>query len=86
MNPYRSYLELVRKDPVKNIDVHRNYACLSADFTESKNKWAIGTTKHTYNKVNNEGSLDRTKYTPQTFPRNPTNIISFDPPANERPF
>ena len=45
----------------------------------------MGTTKHTYHKVNNEGRLDRTNIEIKTFPRNKTDNLSFDPPANERP-
>jgi hypothetical protein len=51
-----------------------------------RNKWPVGTTKFTYKLANSEGKLDRSKIEPRVFPRNPTDNISFDPPANDRPF
>jgi hypothetical protein len=61
VDPHGSFNEFVKKDPVKNIDVHRNYSSVSADFGQYRTKWAVGTTKYTFNKVNNDGMLDRTK-------------------------
>ena len=34
--------------------------------------------------MNIEGRLDRTQIQTKTFPRNKTDNISFDPPANDR--
>ena len=51
-------------------------------------KWAVGTKKYTAlaGKVT-EGRLDRTTIDNKTvWPRNPTDNISFEPPAVERPF
>ena len=36
--------------------------------------------------VTKDGFLDRNAIESKTFPRNPTDNISFDPPANDRPF
>ena len=51
-----------------------------------KGKWAVGTTKTTFSRVTDDGLLDRKHIETKTFPRNPTDNISFDPPAVERPF
>ena len=85
-DPHGSFLEFLKKDPRQNIDVHRDFASHTIDLDQYKERWAIGTTKMTLNKVSSHGLLDRTKYTSQIFPRNKTDNISFDPPAIERPF
>ncbi len=36
--------------------------------------------------VGNTGQIDRRSIDSMTFPRNPTDNISYDPPANDRPF
>lgn len=36
--------------------------------------------------MDTKGKLDRTGFETKTFPRNKTDNISVDPPANERPF
>ena len=85
INPHGSFLEFLKKDPYKNIDVHRDAQPPAPDVSLMKSKWPVGTTKHTYHKVNDEGKLDRTGIETKTFPRNKTVNLSFDPPANERP-
>ena len=85
-NPDGSYLEFLKKDPYKNIDVHRDSKPPPPDSSHMAHKWPVGTTKFTYHKVTNEGKLDRTGMEPRVFPRNKTDNISFDPPANERSF
>jgi hypothetical protein len=79
-------LEFVKKDPCKNIDIHRDTRPAPPDYQIGSSKWPVGTTKFTYKMINDEGKLDRTKIEAKTFPRNKTDNISFDPPANERPF
>lgn len=86
INPHGSYLEFLKKDPIKNIDVHRDSIGAAPDLTEHKDKWAIGTTKHIFKQVNAKGKIDRRTIETVSFPRNPTDNISYDPPANDRPF
>ena len=64
--------------------MHRDSKASPSNADTMKGKWAVGTTKHTFNKVNEEGRLDRTNIQMKTFPRNKTDHLSFDPPANER--
>ena len=48
-----------------------------------------GTTKCTYKlgmDTNAKLVRDRTRYSPESFPRNPTDVVSSDPPQRERPF
>jgi hypothetical protein len=52
----------VRKDILKNIDVHKENEALMRSlrqnqFSELKNKWAVGCTKYTATKVDKEGTL-----------------------------
>ena len=63
--------------------MHRDAKPQPPDISTMKNKWAIGTTKHTYPKVDKEGKLDRTGLELKVFPRNKTDNISFDPPASD---
>lgn len=86
LNPNGGFIEFIKKDPIHNIDVHRDSRPPPPDITHMSNKWAVGTTKATFNKVNSDGKLDRTSIEVKTFPRNPTDNISFDPPACDRPF
>lgn len=65
VDPSGTILEFIKKDIVKNIDVYRDdtgvtstqfFKTMSAtQFGEIKNKWAVGCTKDTRNKVDLEG-------------------------------
>ena len=86
VNPHGGFLEFVKKDPVTNIDVHRDSRPPPPDISHLSNKWAIGTKKHTFGIITADGLLDRSSIENKAFPRNPTDNISYDPPANDRPF
>lgn len=58
-NPHGGFISFTKKDPIYNIDVHRDARPPPADISYLSNKWAIGTSKMTVNKVNNEGVLSR---------------------------
>ena len=82
-------MEFTKKDPSNNIDVHRDARPAPPDIDYMATKWAIGTQKYTAKtgKVTEEGRLDRTQMDPpRDLPRNPTDNLSFQPPAVERPF
>ena len=68
----------------------RRTITLQEDFASvPKGKVPHGTTKCTFNLgLNTDGKLDRQSlgYQTQTFPRSPTDHISSEPPAQERPF
>ena len=73
---------------VKNIDVHRedNTKAHTAERktrdNEMRMKWAIGCTKHTADKVDNEGKLLESKRSPMSSYHNmtmKTDVISFKP-------
>ena len=55
INPHGSFLEFLKKDPITNIDVHRDSMLPSPDSSDYRQKWAIGTTKHIFKKVNSMG-------------------------------
>ena len=61
VDPYGTYLEFIKKDVVRNIDVHRDSDSQRLLQTMQpgtfKKKWAIGCTKHTREKVDEEGIL-----------------------------
>ena len=91
-DPQGSYKHFVSKDPIQNIDVHRDL--LKKITVEQSVKIPIGqvpygTTLNTYKMgLNLDAKLDReslgikTKY----FPRNPTDNLSFEPPEQSRRF
>ncbi len=76
----------MKKDPFYNIDVHRDARPPPPDISYLSNKWAVGTKKANFSKVDDSGNLVRTSIETRSFPRNPTDVISYDPPADERPF
>ena len=64
VDPLGGYMEFIKKDVVRNIDMNRDSDLLSnsnslkqLSYQEFKNKWAIGTTKATRNKVDEEGRV-----------------------------
>lgn len=89
MNPHGGFMEFTKKDPVTNIDIHRDNRPPPPDISHLSTKWAVGTKKNTFTKVDDKGVLlDRSlgKLESKAFPRNPTDNIGYDPPANDRPF
>lgn len=86
VNPYGGFLEFTKKDALHNIDVHRDHRPPAPDITYMSDNWAVGTQKYTAKtgKVTADGHLDRTGMPPKTKAftwRNPTDNISFEPPA-----
>ena len=84
VNPHGGFLEFVKKDPIRNIDVVRDAQPAPPDISMMSSKWAVGTKKYTAmtGKVTEDGKLDRTVIKtgkPFTW-RNPTDNISFEPP------
>jgi hypothetical protein len=86
VDPNGGFREFMKKDPCTNIDVHRDLKQSSLDTSYRSNKWAVGTTKATSKMVGVNGQLNRSLIETKPFPRNPTDNIGFDPPANTRPF
>lgn len=84
VNPHGGFIEFLKKDPVRNIDIHRDSRSQPPDISHMQSKWPPGTTKYTFPKVDDTGKVVRSNIETKTFPRNPTDNISFDPPANER--
>lgn len=79
VNPHGGFTEFVKKDPLENIDVHRDAKPPPPDLTNLATKWAIGTQKYTAKtgKVLPDGHVDRSAIHPRDLPRNPTDNISF---------
>ena len=79
-------------DTLSNLDVHRARKRLSRfedHVSIPKGKVPYGTAKCTYRLgLGTDGKLQRDAlgFTTQVFPRNPTDNISSEPPAVERPF
>jgi hypothetical protein len=77
----------MKKDPYKNIDPHRDARPGRQNYDDMANKWAVGTKKATVTKIDTRtGAMDRSKIVSQVMPRSTTDHLSFDPPANDRPF
>jgi hypothetical protein len=43
VNPHGGFLEFVKKDPINNIDVHRDSRPPPPDISHMSQKWAVGT-------------------------------------------
>lgn len=43
MNPHGGLIEFIKKDPVNNIDVHRDSRPPPPDISSMSSKWAVGT-------------------------------------------
>mmetsp|Transcript_109 Transcript_109/g.225 ORF Transcript_109/g.225 Transcript_109/m.225 type:complete len:100 (+) Transcript_109:74-373(+) len=90
VDPNKIYQNFTNKDTYFNMHKQRRTITLNEDYaTVPKGKVPHGTTKHTYKLgLANDGRLDRTTigFNAQTFPRSPTDHISSEPPAQERPF
>ena len=91
-DPMGSYSHFVKQDPFQNLDWKRDHQKEHIHETAVKipaGQVPYGTTTHTYKLgMSNEAKLEREKLGIQhkTFPRNPTDNMSFEPPAQERPF
>ena len=92
VDPQGSFVKFMKSDPVPNIDIHkqRQKETEKKDFTHLNTQWAVGTTKHRSSTVPALASagkniMSQTSEPKQEF-RNPTDIISFNPPAAKRPF
>ena len=64
IDPHGGFLEFVKKDIIRNIDVHRDNeqqremkTIRNNMFNQVKDKWAVGCTKHTTDKVDDQGHL-----------------------------
>ena len=90
INPIKNFEHFIGRDPTQHMHRSRKTITLKEDFAEvPRGKVPFGTTKCTFNLgLDNEGKLDRNSigYKTCTFPRSPTDHISSQPPAQERPF
>ncbi len=59
VNPHGGLIEFIKKDTTMNIDVHRDARPPPPDISHLSTKWAVGTKKATFNKVTNDGTLNR---------------------------
>ena len=55
MNPNGGMIEFIKKDPINNLDVHRDSRPPPPDISHLSTKWAVGTKKTTFSKVNEQG-------------------------------
>ena len=90
IDPIKNIEHFISRDPSFSMHRTRKTITLREDYAEvPKGKVPHGTTKCTYRLgLKNDGKLDRNSigYATQTFPRSPTDHISSEPPAMERPF
>ena len=92
IDPIGNYKHFITKDPTSNLDVHRDRKRLTRFEDHVRlptGKVPYGTTKCTFNLgLGTDGKLLRNTlgFSTQTFPRNPTDNISSEPPAFDRPF
>jgi len=89
VNPNGGLNEFIKKDPIRNVDVHRDAYPAPPDITHISKNWAIGTKTfiaETGKVV--DGKLDRRNIDSTVkAPRSKTDNISFEPPpAVDRPF
>ena len=90
IDPVKNFEHFIGRDVSYSMHRTRRTITLNEDYASvPKGKVPFGTTKHTYKLgLTNEGRLDRNSmgYATQNFPRSPTDHISSEPPATERPF
>ena len=92
VDPEGNFKNFIKRDPTINIDVRRDRKFETRHEDHVKipvGQVPHGTTKCTYQKgLTTDGKLKRDDMgiSSKTFPRNPTDNISSDPPAQERPF
>lgn len=91
-DPMGSYTHFVQNDPYKNLDWKRDHHKEHINETSVKipaGKCPHGTAVHTYQLgLDKDAKLERKKLgiSTKTFPRNPTDNLSFEPPVQDRPF
>jgi len=92
MDSSGAYLNFIKHDAINNMDVHRDRKDTLKDENFVKipiGQVPYGTTKCTYKMgLDTDGKVqrDRLNIASKTYPRNPTDHVSFDPPAQSRPF
>lgn len=90
IDPVKNFEHFVGRDPIMTMHRGRKTITLAEDYASvPRGKVPYGTTKHTFKLgLTNEGKLDRNSIGFKTvqFPRNPTDQISSQPPATDRPF
>ena len=90
VDPQGSYKCFLRKDPSTNVDVHRDRK-RHEPIPEyvPHGQVPAGTTKCTYKLgLGTDAKLrrDPARFSPAAFPRNPTDVVSSEPPPIQRPF
>ena len=90
VDPNKIYQNFASRDTFFNMHRERRTITLNEDFaTVPRGKVPHGTTKHTFKLgLGEDARLNRNSIGlhAQTFPRSPTDHISSEPPAQERPF
>jgi hypothetical protein len=87
-DPNGGFLEFIKKDVQKPINVHNEKFKPEIDqnhFKATQHKWAIGTKTSNIHKVNSEGKMQR-DFKPVSRYHNKTDHISVVPPERDRPF
>eukprot|EP00347_Sterkiella_histriomuscorum_P019446 403341600 len=96
IDPHGNFLEFIRKDIIKNIDVHRDSdqardikEMRATNYNTIRTKWAIGCTKETAKMIEGEDNLlprfTMKRSTSQFQPiRLKTDVISFRPPEKQK--
>lgn len=87
-DPHGSFLEFIKKDCAKPINVRKEHFKPEIDpnhFEATNKHWAVGTKTFNVNKVNGEGVFER-DFKPVSRHHIKTDHISVIPPANDRPF
>lgn len=91
-DPMGSYTHFIKNDPYKNLDWKRDHHDATKHETSVKiplGQVPFGTATHTFKLgLTTEAKIDREHhgFTTKTFPRNPTDNLSFEPPVQDRPF
>ena len=90
IDPVKNYQHFIKNDTFTSMHKTRRTITLEENYAQiPRGKVPFGTTKHTFKLgLSTDGRLDRNSlgYQTQTFPRSPTDHISSEPPAQERPF
>ena len=92
LDPNGSFKHFTSKDPTFNLDVHRDRKReLTLEYARPipYGQVPVGTTKCTYKiglDLNAKLKREPSRFSPQSFPRNPTDVVSQEPPPYKRPF
>ena len=90
INPTKNFEHFISRDPSQHMHRTRRTITLRHEHSSvPRGKVPFGTTKCTFNLgLTTDGKLDRESigYKTMSFPRSPTDNISAEPPAQERPF